>query len=262
MHPVRQRLAPARPFEDERRAPVGASAAAIGAATSAAYPMTGHRQAISVARTGLTVAASIGGRRARPRQAIRRARVLLLEQPAGPIRAPPRPRARRRWRASTRAARSAPAFESGSLRLPHFGDCTHDGQPLCARALGDQPLRVAAQLLEARERRARDADAARVPVVDEDRRHAGLRVEVGRQPADVPAVAHRDQRQHGDLRVLGRVQRAEQRLERKFLRAARPRRARTTAPGSRSSSAAARAPPGRPGRGRTGAGAGRRAPCR
>ena len=25
---------------------------------------------------------------------------------------------------------TAPAFDSGSLRLPHFGDCTHDGQPL------------------------------------------------------------------------------------------------------------------------------------
>ena len=24
---------------------------------------------------------------------------------------------------------SAPALASGSLRLPHFGDCTHDGQP-------------------------------------------------------------------------------------------------------------------------------------
>ena len=23
----------------------------------------------------------------------------------------------------------APAFDSGSLRLPHLGDCTHDGQP-------------------------------------------------------------------------------------------------------------------------------------
>ena len=22
-----------------------------------------------------------------------------------------------------------PPLESGSLRLPHFGDCTHDGQP-------------------------------------------------------------------------------------------------------------------------------------
>jgi hypothetical protein len=35
-------------------------------------------------------------------------------------------------------------------------------------------------------------------------------VQVRRQPADVPAVAHRDERQDGDLRVLGRVQRAEQ----------------------------------------------------
>ena len=25
---------------------------------------------------------------------------------------------------------AAPRLESGSLRLPHFGDCTHDGQPL------------------------------------------------------------------------------------------------------------------------------------
>ena len=44
--------------------------------------------------------------------------------------------------------------------------------------------------------------------------HAGLVVVVGRQAADVPAVAHRDQRQHRDLRVLGGVQRAEQRVQR------------------------------------------------
>ena len=47
-------------------------------------------------------------------------------------------------------------------------------------------------------------------VVDEDRRAAGLRVGVGRQAADVPAVAHGDQREHGDLPVLERVQRTEQ----------------------------------------------------
>ena len=29
----------------------------------------------------------------------------------------------------------APAFDSGSLRLPHLGDCTHEGQPLAARTL-------------------------------------------------------------------------------------------------------------------------------
>ena len=56
--------------------------------------------------------------------------------------------------------------------------------------------------------RSRDADAAGVAVVDEDRRASRLRVDVRREAADVPAVAHRQQRQHGDLRVLGRVQRA------------------------------------------------------
>ena len=64
----------------------------------------------------------------------------------------------------------APALDSGSLRLPHFGDCTHEGQPLRARALGDQPQRVLAQLLEAGEGGPRDPDPAGVPVVDEDRR--------------------------------------------------------------------------------------------
>ncbi len=52
-------------------------------------------------------------------------------------------------------------------------------------------------------------------VVNEDRRAPGLVVVVGRETADVPAIAHRDQREDGDLGVLGRVQRAEQRLERK-----------------------------------------------
>ena len=79
-----------------------------------------------------------------------------------------------------------------------------------ARALADQALRVADQALELVVAAARDPDAARVPVVDEDRRPAGLRVGVGREAADVPAVAHRDQRQHRDLPVLERVQRPEQ----------------------------------------------------
>jgi very-short-patch-repair endonuclease len=37
----------------------------------------------------------------------------------------------RRYAASIRPISSTqPAFASGSLRLPHLGDCTHDGQPL------------------------------------------------------------------------------------------------------------------------------------
>ena len=56
----------------------------------------------------------------------------------------------------------------------------------------------------------RGSHAARVAVVDEDRRPPGLVVEVGREPADVPAVAHRPERQQRDHRVLGRVERAEE----------------------------------------------------
>ena len=65
---------------------------------------------------------------------------------------------------------SAPALDSGSLRLPHFGDCTHDGQPDLARALADQPVRVLDEHVEAAKALQRDPDAAGVPVVDEDRR--------------------------------------------------------------------------------------------
>ncbi len=74
-----------------------------------------------------------------------------------------------------------------------------------AGTLGDQAVCVAAELLEAVKRGARDADPAGVAVVDEDRRAAGLGMEVRGQPADVPAVAHRDQGQHCDLGVLGCV---------------------------------------------------------
>src|SRR5215213_3865069 len=83
-----------------------------------------------------------------------------------------------------------------------------------ARALADEPVRVADERVEADEPLARDPDPAGVTVVDEDRRPPGLGMEVRRQPADVPAVAHRQQRQHRDLRVLGGVQRPEHHLER------------------------------------------------
>ena len=77
-------------------------------------------------------------------------------------------------------------------------------------------------------------DAAGVAVVDEDRRPAGLEVDVRREAADVPAVAHRPERQQRDQRVLGRVQRREQ--HRHLLQAVqlRGRRGRTRPPRSRS----------------------------
>src|SRR3712207_7298063 len=54
-------------------------------------------------------------------------------------------------------------------------------------------------------------------------RSAGLRVGVRRQAADVPPVAHRDEREDGDLRVLRRVQRAEQGARRELVLADRGR---------------------------------------
>ncbi len=72
---------------------------------------------------------------------------------------------------------------------------------------------VAAELGKAVEGGASDADAAGVAVVDEDRGGARLRMNVRGQTADVPAIAHGDQGEDGDLRMLGRVQRAEERLE-------------------------------------------------
>src|SRR5664280_2152379 len=47
--------------------------------------------------------------------------------------------------------------------------------------------------------------AAGVPVVDEDRRAPGVLVQRGGDPADVPAVAGREQRQQADCGVLGGV---------------------------------------------------------
>ena len=80
-----------------------------------------------------------------------------------------------------------------------------------ARAALEQPHGVGDPALELLEAALGDADAARVPVVDEDGRRAGVRVDVRREAADVPAVAHRPERQQRDHRVLGGVQRREQR---------------------------------------------------
>src|SRR5581483_2090915 len=79
-----------------------------------------------------------------------------------------------------------------------------------ARAAGDQLGRVAHPPLELLEPALGDADAAGVAVVDEDGGTAGLRVHVRREAADVPAVAHRPEREDRDQRVLCRVERAEE----------------------------------------------------
>ena len=102
--------------------------------------------------------------------------------------------------------------EVAALRALHAG-----GAAVLARALADQPGGVGDQALELVVAAAGDPDPAGVAVVDEDRRQAGLEVDVGGEPADVPAIAHRQQRQDRDLGVLGGVQRAELDLGRQRL---------------------------------------------
>ncbi len=104
----------------------------------------------------------------------------------------------------------APALSSGSLRLPHFGLCTHDGQPAAHGQRCRRRVVSSTQSSKRSKPRSVMPDAARVAVVDEDRRAAGLVVDVRREAADVPAVAHRPQRQERDEAVLGGVERAEE----------------------------------------------------
>ena len=112
---------------------------------------------------------------------------------------------------TTSRTRTAPALSSGSLPLPHFGDCTQDGQPLSHSQLATV-ARVAVQpFAQRREAALGETRAAGVAVVDEDRRAAGVRVQRGRHAAEVPAVAGGEQRQDADRGVLGGVQRAGQR---------------------------------------------------
>src|SRR3954447_19831709 len=79
-----------------------------------------------------------------------------------------------------------------------------------ARAAAEQSRRVADPALELLEAALGDPDAAGVTVVDEDGRKPGLGMDVRREPTDVPAVAHRPERQQRDQRVLRGVQRPEE----------------------------------------------------
>ena len=69
-----------------------------------------------------------------------------------------------------------------------------------------------------------EAGAAGVAVVDEDGQQAGVRVQGRRDPADVPAVAGREERQQADRAVLGGVRGARAGRP----RPGRPRRARAS----------------------------------
>ena len=104
----------------------------------------------------------------------------------------------------------APPLSRYSFQLPHLGDCTHEGQP-SSHAAGRYEIEGGAHvLLGGLERELGDPGPARITVVDEDRRLAGLRMLRHRDAADVPAIADREQREHSDQPVLGGVHGAEQ----------------------------------------------------
>ena len=158
---------------------------------------------------------------------------------------------------------SAPALDSGSLRLPHFGDCTHDGQP---DSHGHSPISRCASptsALEAAEALPRDPDAAGVAVVDEDRRaarSAGGRSSTGRRcPSGRTSPAAAAPR---SARARRRAASRAGRSSGKLARAGRRRSSYQSACVVNVVSAAGRAPGGRSPRGRAGACAGRRAPAR
>src|SRR5215210_1537975 len=77
--------------------------------------------------------------------------------------------------------------------------------PLFAGATGEDAKSVAGDLLERVVAALGDTNAPRVAVVDEDGRQSRLAVHGDGESPDVPPVAHREQRQDADERVLRRV---------------------------------------------------------
>ena len=91
------------------------------------------------------------------------------------------------------------------VQVPALGGLNARRTPCLAGTLVDQAPCVAHESLELLESSPGDPDTAGMAVVNEYRRAPGLVVIVGREAADVPSVAHSDQRKHRDLRMLGGV---------------------------------------------------------
>src|SRR6059058_5932268 len=72
------------------------------------------------------------------------------------------------------------------VQVPALRALDARGAPVGARAAADQLHRVPHPAFELLEPALGDADAAGVPVVDEDGRPRGLRMDVRREAADVP----------------------------------------------------------------------------
>ena len=98
----------------------------------------------------------------------------------------------------------APALSSGSLPLPHFGDCTLTDSRRCTRT--NRSPRGWRRCSCRPPSRVRQSRTTRVGVVDEDGGAVGVDIGGG-DAADVPAVADREERQLA-IAVLGCAQRA------------------------------------------------------
>src|SRR4051794_5990886 len=104
-----------------------------------------------------------------------------------------------------------PGFVEPFVEVPALRALDAGGASVLARAAFEHAHGVCDPALELLEAALGDADAAGVAVVDEHRRLARVLVDVRREAADVPAVAHRPEREDRDHRVLGGVQGREQR---------------------------------------------------
>ena len=104
----------------------------------------------------------------------------------------------------------APGLGQRLVEVPALRRLDARRAPRLARTVAEQRGRAVDPSLEQLVSAVGDAGAARMSVVDEDRRRAGLRVQVGGQAADVAAVGGGQQREQADHGVLGRVQRAQQ----------------------------------------------------
>ena len=156
-----------------------------------------------------------------PRRRVRRTRARPGRAGSAAVPVPARRSPRPRWSSADSQRRrltreehveqaTAPALSSGSLPLPHFGDCTHDGQP--SRTRRTRSLRVASATRRSRPAALGEPGAARVPVVA--RRRSGAPVS-GCSAVETPPMSQRshvaNKRQQPDRGVLGGVRGAGQR---------------------------------------------------
>src|SRR6266487_4344983 len=106
--------------------------------------------------------------------------------------------------------RPRPRLVERLVEVPALGALHARRATARARAAREQASGVLDPALEAVKPTGGDPHTARMTVVDEDRRSTGLEVDVGREPADVPAVAHRPEREQRDKGVLGCVERPQE----------------------------------------------------